>query len=62
MKFAYIVQIHNALYNTKESARVFTLWDDAQTFIETCKEVDSRSIFTYSIDKIELDGDPKGTY
>ena len=55
MSYVYAVTINDQV------ARVFTRHEDAETFIATCREVDDRR-WGYDIEKIELDGDPKGTF
>ena len=55
MSYVYAVTINDQV------ARVFTRREDAETFIATCREVDDRPCWHYDIEKIELDGDPKGT-
>ena len=55
MSYVYAVTINDQV------ARVFTRHEDAETFIATCREVDDRC-WHYEIEKIELDGDPKGTF
>ena len=62
MKHIYIVQITDTRFDTVESARAFTLYADAQAFIESCKEVEHSPAYTYAIDSIELDGDVNGCY
>jgi hypothetical protein len=56
MSYVYAVTINDQV------ARVFTRREDAETFIATCREVDDRPCWHYDIEKIELDGDPKGTF
>jgi hypothetical protein len=62
MSYVYAVLIWNERNGESEVARVFTQRADAETFIATCREVETHDWFHYRIDKIELDGDPRGTF
>jgi hypothetical protein len=55
MSYVYAVTIND------HAVRVFTQRADAETFIATCEDTDDRTCWSYDIEKIELDGDPRGT-
>ena len=65
MKYVYAVTITlvgDARVENLQGVRAFTQRADAETFIATCREVDDRDCWVYTIHQMDLDGDPKGTF
>ena len=62
MLHIHTVIIHDDRFGTQEVARAFTQLEDAKTFVEMCKRVETSPAYSYTIEMIKLDGSPLEPY
>lgn len=62
MLHIYTVIIHDDRFGTQEVARAFTQLADAESFVAQCKRVELSPAYSYTVETVQLDGDPLEPY